>query len=276
MSKNNVTELNYLLPLSDSADWEQREVGTAYSSAKIARYGSADEPIHDEEVFGLTEDNAQHKECTQFETTCNLLSVITGSGMLSLPYAAAIGGWITLPCLAVLCLIYMYTFHLLAVSIEKHYNNVKNQRFKTHILDYNIDYITFGKLAFGRYGDRIIMCIFGSELFLALMSFLMNIGINININIIAANLSVEKGIIIGAIVTAVLALTDLKVMAYSSVIGLILTLLTIVSIVLSGMNLATEGNESLLETRRYDMIDPPKIPISLGLIAFCFGGHGTL
>ena len=44
-----------------------------------------------------------------------------------------------------------------------------------------IDYTVLGKEAFGKGGDRIVLGILGAELFLALVSFFINIGINVNV-----------------------------------------------------------------------------------------------
>ena len=41
--------------------------------------------------------------CTVFESTCNLVSLLSGSGMLSLPFAAAQVGWSALFLLVLIC-----------------------------------------------------------------------------------------------------------------------------------------------------------------------------
>jgi amino acid permease len=210
--------------------------------------------------------------CTVFETTCNLVSVLTGSGMLSLPYAAAQAGWSSLVILVVLCSIFLYSFELLATSIETFYTRENASLTRTKPISYyNIDYLSFGILSFGQYGDRIVLVIFGAEVSLALVSFLMNIGINIHV--INPSISVSTGILISAGLTCIMSFWNLKTVALSSVVGLALTTLTVVAIFASGLHL---HDEAMLATREYKMLNLTGVPVALGLIAFCFGGHGTL
>lgn len=212
----------------------------------------------------------EQDHCSVFQTTCNLVSVLTGSGMLSLPYAAEELGWSAIALLVFLCLIFMYSFELLACSIETTYSRENSQRGK-HISQYHIDYLSFGKLAFGEYGDKLVLLIFGTEVSLALVSFLMNIGINLHV--IDSRISVSMGIVLSAILTCIMSFTNLKTVSFSSAVGLALTLLTVVAIFASGLQLQDAG---MLSARQYKTFDIKGLPIALGLVAFCFGGHGTL
>jgi len=124
--------------------------------------------------------NMNTVRCTVFETTCNLVSVLTGSGMLALPYAAAQIGWIAVPFLLVLGCIFLYSFHLIAQSIETRYKSISASQ-PTYIpydlSHYQIDYLHLSKLAFGYNGDRIVLVILSIELFFAQVTFYMSIGI---------------------------------------------------------------------------------------------------
>ena len=190
--------------------------------------------------------------------------------MLSLPFAAAESGWSAVAILVALCAIFMYSFELLAKSIEELYDQDNLYKF-SHIYNYNIDYLSLGLRAFGKNGDKIVLCIFGTEVTLALVSFLMNIGINLHV--INTDISVDHGILLAAALTCALSFTNLKTVAYSSVIGLVLTLLTVMAILITGLQL---NDQTMLDTRRYELLNLSGVPVSLGLIAFCFGGHGTL
>lgn len=221
--------------------------------------------------IGEADKSANGATCTVFETSCNLLTILTGSGMLSLPYAAAACGWSAMGLLILLCGVFMYSFELLARSIEEHYSHENTFRRK-HISNYSIDYLSLGLVAFGRYGDKIVLSVFGTEITLALVSFLMNIGINLNV--IHSDISVNKGILLAAALTCALSFANLKTVAYSSFIGLALTLLTVTAILISGLELRSD--DAIAEMREYNLVNYSGIPVSLGLIAFCFGGHGTL
>lgn len=222
----------------------------------------------------------QASKCTTWETTCNLISVITGSGMLSLPFAAQSMGWSSLFGLVGLGCIFFYSFHLLAQSIkvlrqrmiEKHSkesHSVETIKPIRYAID-NIDYLTFSKLAFGDGGDRLVLIIFASEMLLALMSFFINIGININT--INSNVSVTQGIFIATVLTVLMSFFELKLAAYSSALGLGMTLFTIFALFISGFSFEVGA----VDDRKYQWFVPSGVPMAIGLIAFCFGGHGTL
>jgi hypothetical protein len=124
--------------------------------------------------------NMNTVQCTVFETSCNLISVLTGSGMLALPYAAAQIGWIAIPLLLLLGCIFLYSFHLIAQSIETRYKYINATSQPTYIpydlSHYQIDYLHLSKLAFGYHGDRIVLVVLSLELFLAQVTFYMSIG----------------------------------------------------------------------------------------------------
>ena len=124
--------------------------------------------------------NMNTVQCTVFETSCNLISVLTGSGMLALPYAAAQIGWIAIPLLLLLGCIFLYSFHLIAQSIETRYKYINSTSQPTYIpydlSHYQIDYLHLSKLAFGYHGDRIVLVVLSLELFLAQVTFYMSIG----------------------------------------------------------------------------------------------------
>ena len=114
--------------------------------------------------------------------------------MLSLPYTAAAMGWSAIGLMVLLLVTFLYSYVLLADSINTvatlrqhrregralHPVNPDSSRARSENNSL-IDYTVLGKEAFGQYGDKVVLSILGSELFLALVSFFINIGININV-----------------------------------------------------------------------------------------------
>ncbi|KAJ1441454.1 hypothetical protein B484DRAFT_427148 [Ochromonadaceae sp. CCMP2298] len=168
--------------------------------------------------------------CSVFETTCNLISVLSGSGMLSLPFAAAQTGWAAMLLLLLLGCIFMYSFTLLALTVETRYKQV-----------------------------------------------------------VFPQLSTTTATLMASLLSCLLALLDLKSIAFSSVIGLCLTGLVLVAILLTGLmgqgtndlgsginDMGTDISGTNDITRSYSLFSLGGMPVSMGLMAFCFGGHGTL
>ena len=59
-----------------------------------------------------------NNKCSVAESMFNLVSLITGSGMLALPFAARCLGWSAVFLLIVVASVFLYAFYLLAETIE--------------------------------------------------------------------------------------------------------------------------------------------------------------
>jgi vesicular inhibitory amino acid transporter len=205
-------------------------------------------------------------KCTNFETAMNIVKVIAGSGMLSLPFAAKSMGWSAVGVLLILGCIFLYSFQLLAEAIDIYRRKYANQIESNHFI---VDYIALSKAGLGQFGEKLVLTTFSVELLLALTSFLINIGLNIHY--VIPKLSVSFGIIMAALVSFFLSLFGLNIAAIASALGLGLTFFIILSLLWSGLAADISADE-----KKYEVLNTQGIPISLGLIAFCFGGHATL
>lgn len=282
-------------------------------------------------------DNKNCQKCTVFETTSNLISVITGSGLLALPFAAKSMGWSALLLLSVVASIFLYAFSLVAESIDgaecdtithtilaegqsevgyfsqgqlsvpymetsssisfrnelsKSNSKLEHSQSQRKVPDtgeeISWNYSSLGLAALGPGGDTIVMVVLITEMFLALVSFFINIGLNAHM--LDARVSVSCAISIAAFITVVLVNFDLKLYAYASALGVAMTWLIVVAIVATGAQIwftdikdskdsyakgaGRVGNEGV--TASFLFFDVTGLPLALGLIAFCFGGHGTL
>lgn len=230
---------------------------------KKKNYGSL--PVIEDTIGSILPENSN--KCSVLETSFNLIAVITGAGMLSLPFAAKSMGWSAFLALLFLGAIFMYSYQLLVESIECYRRKFLPFHFPgSH---HHIDYITLGKEVFGPIGEKIVLFVFGIEMLLALTSFLINIGLNFHF--IIPSISVTTFILVASLVTIFLATFELNIAAYSSALGLTMTVFTVIALIWSGsaFNFPSEWKE-------YDYFRWEGVSMSLGLIAFCFGGHATL
>jgi solute carrier family 32 (vesicular inhibitory amino acid transporter) len=217
---------------------------------------------------------------TIVEVISNIISLITGSGMLSLPYAAKSMGWTAVLALLLIAASYIYTLNLVAKSINflaskslyQHIDSSHHQIADRGSLQLRgIDYLSLGTAVFGRHGGRLVAFMLSVELLLAMVSFFINIGLNIT-----AVYTIDPIIgIVGATVIALCLCTfDIKFAAYSSALGIAMTMLVIIALVLSSVTLPAAINTST-GSRKYRIFNANGFPSSIGLIAFCFGGHGA-
>lgn len=168
----------------------------------------------------LTESFSEQK-CTLLESASNLIAVVTGAGMLSLPYAAAAMGWSALVLLVILLVCFMYSYFLLVHSIEQ----VKRRHIHNPIM---VDYVILGKEAFGKGGDKIVLVLLMSELFLALVSFIINIGVNTNV--IFRSITEAEAIVLSGIASGFLSFLDMKHISKFTSCGNIMTVCSKLSI----------------------------------------------
>jgi solute carrier family 32 (vesicular inhibitory amino acid transporter) len=200
--------------------------------------------------------------CTALEAASNQIAVVTGAGMLSLPYAASAMGWSVMLLLLILTMSFCYSYLLLVYSIEK-----VRTRYAGSVV--TVDYAVLGREAFGPGGDKFVLVILISELFLALVSFFINIGLNVNV--ILPWVSVASAILTAAAVTVALSFADMKLLSHVTALGNSMTVLTLLALVLSGIFLPVTDSPP-----DQKLFDGKGIAVSLGVMAYCFGGHGAL
>jgi solute carrier family 32 (vesicular inhibitory amino acid transporter) len=182
--------------------------------------------------------------------------------MLSLPYAASAMGWSVLLLLLILTACFCYSYLLLVYSIEK----VRTRHAGSAI---TVDYAVLGREAFGPGGDKFVLVILISELFLALVSFFINIGLNVHV--ILPWINVASAIFLAAVITAALSFADMKLLSHVTAFGNGMTVLTLLALVLSGVFLPETDSPP-----NQKLFDSKGIAVSLGVMAYCFGGHGAL
>jgi vesicular inhibitory amino acid transporter len=206
--------------------------------------------------------SSSSQKCSVLEAASNQIAVVTGAGMLSLPFAASAVGWSVLLLLFCLTIAFCYSYLLLVYSIEK----VREIYEGSPVV---VDYTLLGRESFGVGGDKFVLAILISELFLALVSFFINIALNLIV--IFPSVTMTTAIILSALLTFGLSLANMKFLSRVTGVGNIMTILTVLALALSGIFLPP--NPTPLQ---YKFFDPSGIAVSLGVMAYCFGGHGAL
>ncbi|RYY89284.1 hypothetical protein EON63_01020 [archaeon] len=213
-----------------------------------------------------------NKKCSVIETTFNLMTLMTGSGMLCLPLALMNMGWAGVLAIILLGLQFMYTFYLLAKSTDIYLAKCYTSKIGESAPC--VDYVMLGKLAFGKYGSQIVFLFFASEMLLALVSFVINIAINLH-DLMPA-FSVTQYVYLSTVVTMVLSSLDMQAASFASAFGLCMTFFLLFALCISGYELHSAGDTSLLAGREYNVFKEGGLPLSVGLITFCYGGHAAL
>lgn len=238
------------------------ELTARYQAVDSVEIGNGSKYLFD---AGAEEGDVNIKKCTVFETSCNLASVVTGSGMLSLPYAAAAAGWSAVGLLVGLGCMFTYAYDLLVCAIDAY------KQSSSFVGEEIVGYVELGRHCLGKNGDKLVLLVFATELILALMSFLMNIAINLEV--LSVHCTYETGVIVAAIVNILLCSFELKLTAYSSGIGSFMTIFVVIALFWCGEEMRDERADYL--QREYTDFHASGMPMAAGLIAFCYGGHST-
>ncbi|XP_010258339.1 PREDICTED: vacuolar amino acid transporter 1-like [Nelumbo nucifera] len=210
-------------------------------------------------------DQLQPKTGTSFLRTCfNGVNALSGVGILSIPYALAEGGWLSLVLLLLMAIICFYTGLLLHRCMQAH------PRIRT--------YPEIGELAFGYKGRTLVALFMYMELYLVAIEFLILEGDNLEK--LFPNTSFKVGglriggkqafvVVAALIILPTTWLRSLGVLAYVSAGGVLASIIVVCSVFWAGAIDGVGFNE------RGKLFNWIGMPTSISLYAFCYCGHAV-
>ncbi|CAM0943127.1 unnamed protein product [Alopecurus aequalis] len=200
---------------------------------------------------------------TTVRTGFNGLNVLSGVGLLSMPYAVAEGGWLSLVLLLFVAAVCCYTAQLL-------------QRCMRRSMTMR-GYQDIGAEAFGGKGRFAVSLIMFAELYLVATGFLILEGDNLDKLFPDTSLSLGPGIVfsgknlfivvVSIVILPTTWLRNLSVLAYVSASGVIASVMLVLCMlwaaVVDGVGFQGKGS----------MLNVSGLPTALGLYTFCYSGH---
>ena len=232
----------------------------------VHHYGSLNEETAS---IDSQEDLPSLKRCSVTEASSNLINVMLGAGVFYLPYTLLLSGWSALLPILLLGLIALYSFSLIAQCIETALQTSTSSS-KSLV---NITYADLGRLSFGPLGGPFCMLSLSIEFTLAAVSMVINIGVNVHSAF--PFLSTTSGIVLSSVLVYLLTfIEDLKQFSKLSSFGNFAIFTAFVFLIISGLQFY--ASLSPLDTVEfYSLIKPQGLPLSSGLIVFCYGGIGA-
>ncbi|CAN0896565.1 Amino acid transporter AVT1J [Linum grandiflorum] len=218
--------------------------------------------IHHQNADTTVEPEPRSNEETSYLRTClNTINALSGIGLLSIPYAMALGGWMTLPVLIVIAGMSLYTGILLKRCLD---------------VDSSLrSYPDLGYRVWGNWGRTGVSVVLYVELFLVAVEFAVLEGDNIaklsrwaGFHIGGLHLEHEKAFIFlsGFVFFLTTLIRDLKKMAYLSFFGIVAFILVGGCVVSAGV--AGEGFN-----QRGHVVNLKGLPLGASMVTFCFCGH---
>ncbi|KAK7305447.1 hypothetical protein VNO77_43353 [Canavalia gladiata] len=210
--------------------------------------------------------HTSHVGNTSFFKTCfHLINALSGVGIISMPYAVASGGWLSISLLFVIAIACCYTGMLVK-----------------RCMDMDPDIRTFpdiGQRAFGDKGRLIVSIAMNSELYLVVTGFLILEGDNINKLVPNVQLHLAGSTIGGTTIFTMIAalvilptvlLEDLSLLSYVSASGALASSIFLLSLFWNGSIDGTGFHE------RGTFLRLSGIPAAVSLYAFCYSAHPIL
>ncbi|GJN02693.1 hypothetical protein PR202_ga20071 [Eleusine coracana subsp. coracana] len=218
-----------------------------------------------EDGVGAYEDDDGNASFVQ--TCLNGLNALSGVGLLSVPYALAEGGWLSLALLAVVAAICWYTGLLLQRCMSS------DPSIRT--------YPDIGERAFGRAGRLLVSAFMYAELYLVAIGFLILDGDNLAKLFPGARVALVPGkmelagsrlfvVLVAVAVAPTTWVRGLGALAYVSATGVFASVVIVLAVLwvgaVDGVGFDGPGTE---------VLKPAGIPTALGLYTFCFCGHAV-
>ncbi|KAJ9549306.1 hypothetical protein OSB04_021849 [Centaurea solstitialis] len=202
---------------------------------------------------------------TLLGTSFNLVNTLCGMGMLSISYALANGGWLSLLLLILVGSLCFYTELLLNKCMEA------NPMIKT--------YPNIGQMAFGRKGRVLTLTFVYLELYLVAVGFLILEGDNLtklfpnaNLDILGISVSGKKSFVLLTtfVVLPTTWLSRLGVLAYLSAGGILSSMILFLVVLWGGVFDGIGFNQ------RGTLWNWRGLPTALSLYTFCYSGHSVI
>ncbi|KAL8229172.1 hypothetical protein R6Q57_014072 [Mikania cordata] len=197
-----------------------------------------------------------------FNTCFNGLNALSGVGILSIPYALASGGWVSLLLLFTIAISTFYTAILIKRCMDT---------------DHTIrSYPDIGDRAFGKTGRIIVSVTMNIELYLVATGFLILEGDNLSnllpeleFEVYGIHVGSKKSfvIIVAAIILPTIWLNNMSILSYISASGVLASLIILGSILwvaeFDGVGFHEKGR----------IINWKGMPSAISLYAFCYCAH---
>ncbi|XP_020219151.1 amino acid transporter AVT1I isoform X2 [Cajanus cajan] len=236
-------------------------------SEKVPNNSSLNVPLlpewnHHDEEKAVTSHPSTKNTVSFFRTCINGLNAISGVGILSVPYALASGGWLSLALLFAIAAAAFYSGLLIKKCMDKN-SNIRS-------------YPDIGELAFGKIGRLIVSVSMYTELYLVSIGFLILEGDNLS-NLFPIE-EVQIGgfaiggkqffvILVSLIILPTVWLDSLSLLSYVSASGVFASIVIILSIswtaTFDGVGFHQKGT----------LLNWNGIPTAVSLYAFCYCAH---
>lgn len=203
------------------------------------------------------------------EAVITIINTVVGVILLQVPFAMYLSGFLGALMLVVVTSVMGYTAYLIGLELDMLDHLADEQNVPVDGRD--LGWIAF--VAFGNKGKRLVSMLFGCELYLACISFLLLSATNIGTLCgISMRTAITFCALASASLQAFLALDPercMKLLAYASSISVTSLAVTVLGLIVTGI---IGASSSGLPTDDYTIFSAG-LPKALGIMLFVFAGH---
>jgi len=236
---------------------------SSYSSPQSPASGLDGEP-------SATKAKTPKQESTQQvlsvpQVVFNIVNIILGAGVLSMPYAFKRSGYVTIAAMGAVIYITSTTGKWLAAALEMAASIPDARGVPASAMDYGF----LAKMAFGDRGLLVVGWVTILEIWLASVTFLVMTAANVTA--ICPHCDQHYTVPVAAFGTMLLCFVPPKIFSYLSLLSTLSMVLALAALVGAALSIGVQNWEMPRGEQAY--IDPWNLPRSIGIITFCFAGH---
>ncbi|KAI8929207.1 transmembrane amino acid transporter protein-domain-containing protein [Entophlyctis helioformis] len=209
------------------------------------------------EVAGSKEVVVHASGASNNEALYHIVCVIAGTGILQIPYALRLSGWIGLPVLLFAAIVNDYTGKLLVRCLYHHGQRI------------NGGYPDIGRIAFGSVGEGIVQVFYNTILVGCTCLYLILAGMNLETLVGVLDQKAWILVCSAVILVPFILMRTLKEVAIISFFGAFASIVVVIIVVALGIIEFPEYNGRVEHT----MFDFAKFPYALGTFSFSYGGN---
>lgn len=209
------------------------------------------------------EELAETDTLNRCQATFNLSNTILGAGVLSVPFAFRLSGYISI----LLLMMVIWVTTRTAIFIGDALRLAESNPISDAVPRRGRDFAFLAHVAFGKLGHICILSVTSLEIWFALVTYLvMN---SVNVTSVMPSLGKVQAIMISTGLTAMMVFIPMRIYSYLSMVSFTALFVAVFSMVCAAFTMSSWANP-------YDstnLIQVANLPRSIGLMVFCFAGH---
>lgn len=197
------------------------------------------------------------------ETVWNIINLVIGGGVLSMPFVCKLAGWSGLIIVFFMSVFFCFTATVVGTVLNKLLTDLETA--DPPLPRESRDFAMLAQLAWGKWGVRVTAVFLIIENWSAAIVYMLFVGVNINI---VSGLDNAVGTIASGVLSLIMVYMPLKLLSYVGMVGVLFASFSV-------LLLMTEGFLVHQEITHADL-DVNGIGTAGGVVLFCFAGHACL